>query len=238
MILGCPLYNAASPNTDIYAIIKNSTSSTYMPTEMESIYNDFPNNSADDATSYCNKISWALAQGMPGIALFELSQACPFTDTPVTALWGAISNTSNCVVFPTATPTPTTTSTATATPTNTPCFVNGTPCSSTPTPTATFTVTLTPTVIGVKVPLVYPNPTSGQPVSLRLPITQTSDVTVQIFTLAFRKVWEQDFPQVAPTTALSVPLSDRTGTQLANGLYYVVAVTSQGTYKTKLLILR
>jgi len=238
MILGCPLYIANGPNTDIYSVIQNSTSSSYMATEMESIYNDYPNNSADDSTAYCNKISWALAQGMPGIALFELSQACPYTDSPVTALWGAISDTLGCVTLPTPTFTATTTSTATATPTNTPCFVGGVPCTSTATPTATNTPTITPTVLGVTVPLVYPNPTSGQPVNLRLPIKQVSDVTVQIFTLAFRKVWQQEFPQVAPTTPLSVPLSDASGTQLANGLYYIVAVTSQGTYKTKLLILR
>jgi hypothetical protein len=141
----------------------------------------------------------------------------------------------SCFVPP---PTPTATATSTPTSTFTPCLVGGVPCTSTATPTATNTPTITPTVVGVTVPLVYPNPTSGQPVSLRLPIKQVSDVTVQIFTLAFRKVWQQDFPQVAPSTALSVPLSDASGTQLANGLYYIVALTSQGTYKTKLLILR
>jgi hypothetical protein len=265
MILGCPLYGTGSGLPDIYTIIQNAAPTpgpTFMPTEVESIYNDYSTKSADDATAYCGKISWALAQGMPGIALFELSQACPATDAPVTALWDAIDNNSGCVALltPTFTFTPTSTSTATLTPTatatNTICMVGGVPCTSTATPTVTNTLTatptatvtltptitstptVTPTVLGVKQPLVYPNPTSGQPVNLRLPLNVTSDVKVQIFSVAFRKVWEQDYSQVPPATPLNVSLNDQSGIQLANGLYYVIAITSKGTFKSKLLILR
>jgi len=240
LIVGVAFTNSDSSG-DIYQILQNGTfvSSANGTPEMESVYTyNSSKYGVDDGAAFCNKISWALGQGMPGIALFELSQGCPYTDAPVVPLWNAISDSSSCVTLPTPTFTATTTSTATATPTNTPCFVGGVPCTSTATPTATNTQTVTPTVVGVTVPIVYPNPTSGQPVNLRLPLKQVSDVTVQIFTLAFRKVWQQNFPQVAPSTALSVPLSDASGTQLANGLYYIVALTSEGTYKTKLLILR
>jgi hypothetical protein len=259
LILGIPMYGQyfSSPNylgINDNQVFGSATPGTYYATQAEAVYSYGTTMvTMDTHQSFCDKMSWAFnpanfggSQNLPGIALWDIGQAYPPTggDPEITSIWNVIGGTGGCFVPPPLTPTPTTTATATATATNTPCFIGGVPCTSTATPTATNsptitpTPTATPTVLGVTVPLVYPNPTSGQPVSLRLPISVTVDVKVQIFSVAFRKVWEQDYSQVAPTTALNVSLSDQSGTQLANGLYYVVAITSKGTFKSKLLILR
>jgi len=66
----------------------------------------------------------------------------------------------------------------------------------------------------------------------------TTDIKVQIFTLAFRMVKEQVFKQTPVGTDVPVNLNDKGGTPLASGLYYVV-VTSDGKQTVgKLLILR
>jgi hypothetical protein len=62
---------------------------------------------------------------------------------------------------------------------------------------------------------------------------------VQIFTVAFRKVKEQVFPdRPAGTSTLSISLVDNWGYPLANGLYYVVVQTNQNRWVEKLLVLR
>jgi hypothetical protein len=68
------------------------------------------------------------------------------------------------------------------------------------------------------------------------PYPGVSDVTVKIFTIAFRKVQETTFPQVPSGTAVTLALTDRWGTPLANGLYYLVVQTSTGKSVGKLLI--
>jgi hypothetical protein len=145
----------------------------------------------------------------------------------------------------TSTPVPTNTSIPTATCTDTLSF---TP-TSTPTPSVTPTLTHTPSVTetptateqpGIDQPIVYPNPSDGtQPVKIHVPgRTGTADVTVQIFTVAFRLVQQQVFDQVLAGTDVSIELKDKSGKPLASGLYYVV-VTIDG-YKSvgKLMILR
>ncbi len=89
--------------------------------------------------------------------------------------------------------------------------------------------------------VVYPNPVSGPgPVTIQVNLTQKESlVRVEIFTLAFRKVNEIDLTQVpAGTTSVSVPMTDRGGKPLADGLYYVVVQMPQGRLVTKLLVLR
>lgn len=66
----------------------------------------------------------------------------------------------------------------------------------------------------------------------------SSDVRVQVFTLAFRKIQDTTFPGVPEGTAVTVRLADRFGTPLANGLYYVAVQTSRGRSVSKLLVLR
>ena len=72
----------------------------------------------------------------------------------------------------------------------------------------------------------------------------TADVKVRIYTLAFRKVLEQNFPQI-PLEPVALPLTDNGGSPLASGLYYVVVtVDSAGAGQAslrsvaKLLLLR
>ena len=76
--------------------------------------------------------------------------------------------------------------------------------------------------------------------------TGISDVTVQIFTVAFRLVQQEDFEQVPVGADVTIELSDKTGTPLASGLYYVVVTidgnpsvsSGHGRIVGKLLILR
>lgn len=143
---------------------------------------------------------------------------------------------------PTATLSPTLTGSPTATPTFSPTSTTTAPPTATAsaTPTLTLTGTLAPTLTpsGGKI-LVYPNPSTGSAqVRLHIPLTGPSDVTVEIFTTAFRKVREDRLPQnpVGPDWVL--PLVDRRGSPLADGLYYLKVTTPGGSSIVKWLILR
>jgi hypothetical protein len=109
-------------------------------------------------------------------------------------------------------------------------------------PTSTQSPTETPTLtpVPVSVPVVYPNPADGtEPVRLRPPAyLGFSDVKVRIFTLAFRKVQDNTYPQVPAGVDVPISLMDKWGKPLASGLYYVVVNTSQGRTIAKFLILR
>lgn len=68
---------------------------------------------------------------------------------------------------------------------------------------------------------------------------QTSQATISVYTTAFRRVNEINLPALpAGATDVALPLTDRWGKPLANGLYYVVVQTSQGRFITRLLVLR
>ena len=87
--------------------------------------------------------------------------------------------------------------------------------------------------------MIYPNPADGvDPVRLRLNLTEASDVKVQIFTVAFRKVREQVYTQVGAGEDLPLKLKDNWGKPLAGGLYYLVITTVDGRFLEKLLVLR
>jgi len=86
--------------------------------------------------------------------------------------------------------------------------------------------------------VVYPNPSTGGTVELNPDLTTESDVSVEIFTIAFRKVNSLNYSNVQPGASVPIPLVDKTGTPLASGLYYVVVQTNQGRSIVKLLLLR
>jgi hypothetical protein len=66
-----------------------------------------------------------------------------------------------------------------------------------------------------------------------------SQVKIEIFTLAFRRVNQITLLAVpAGIKDVILPLTDRDGTPLANGLYYGVVTTPQEIRLNKLLILR
>jgi len=130
--------------------------------------------------------------------------------------------------------------TPTPTVTNTPCLVNGTPCTASPTPTPTLSPTLTPspTTIPQGSPVIYPNPvTLAGSFNIQPYMTSTADVRVQVFTTAFRKVADLIFQQVSPGQFLNVPAKDGNGTPLANGLYYLVVNRNGTRFTLKLLVL-
>ena len=101
----------------------------------------------------------------------------------------------------------------------------------TPTPTST-------PYSSTKIPILFPNPSDGRPVNVLPPLTKSSDVKVQIFTVSFRKVNEFGFPHVQPGATVSIPLTDMGNKPLASGLYYVVVITDEGRSIAKLMIIR
>jgi hypothetical protein len=87
--------------------------------------------------------------------------------------------------------------------------------------------------------VLYPNPvTTSSQVSLQVPLTQASEVSVEVYTLSFRKVQQRNFPQVAVGSFLTLELKDQWGNKLANGLYYVFVHAQGRQWTVKLLILR
>jgi hypothetical protein len=130
---------------------------------------------------------------------------------------------------PTVTETFTATYTATMTLTNTPNY--------TATPTQTATASSTAIATSLPNPVVYPNPVRGTTVNLQLPGNNLTHVEVQIFTLSFRELRTINVPQVIGNT-LTVPLVDKSGVGLANGLYYFVIHANGQKWLVKVLVLR
>ena len=140
---------------------------------------------------------------------------------------------------PTATSTNTPTSTATNTLTPVPTFTRTNTPTITPTytPTSTYTPTITQSVV-ISQP--YPNPSSGSPITFNVQTPDQSTVTLDVFTLAFRKIYNKTV-QVYGSQNLQWDLRDNAGVQAADGLYYVrvhVAGTPATTKILKVLILR
>jgi hypothetical protein len=99
------------------------------------------------------------------------------------------------------------------------------PCGSTPTSTVQGT------------PVIYPNPVTGPTVNLQLPTANATNVKVQIFTISFREVQTLKFASVAGYL-LTIPLTDRSGRTLADGLYYFVININGTRWIEKVLVLR
>jgi len=148
---------------------------------------------------------------------------------------------------PTVTPTPTDSPTPTAT--FTPCFDGaGHTCTptATPTPTDTPTNTNTPTVTNTPFPptLLFPNPVLDQtPLSFYYNVASPLDqVKVKLFTVSFRKIYEDDSLSTAPGQDKYTLDWNQAGLNIANGLYYVVLYFKAGSSETqqvmKLLVQR
>jgi hypothetical protein len=87
--------------------------------------------------------------------------------------------------------------------------------------------------------VVYPNPVSGNgPVNLHIPITGLSEVKVEMFTLAFRKVLSLPVIHLNPGQDLPLPLQDSWGGNLSDGIYYVAVTVNGKRSIAKLLILK
>ena len=152
-------------------------------------------------------------------------------------------NTVNCQQA-TSTPTNTFTYTFTNTPTFTPTGTFTTTVTATPTftftvtSTGTITPTFTQTPVPLKVPVVYPNPADGtSPVAIRPPVYTGNSVTVEIYTVAYRKVFNHTYGLNYGNDP-KISLVDNWNNPLASGLYYVVVTTNSGRSIGKLLVLR
>ncbi len=228
-----------------------TNSSTYTPsgtptlTDSPTITNT-PTNSATLTSS--STATNTATNTMTGTPTSTATTTFTFTDsfTPTQTPTSTYSSTPTSTFTNTATPTKTWTSTYTFTGTPTSTFTNTFTYTFTPTitytPTSTPTETLSPTMTPplYSIPVIYPNPADGTvPVRLRPPaFFGVSDVKVQIFTLAYRKVQETFYPRITSGTDCLLPLVDKWGKPLADGLYYVVVHTSQGRTIGKLLVLR
>jgi hypothetical protein len=86
--------------------------------------------------------------------------------------------------------------------------------------------------------VLFPNPVTGDLVHLLITgLRSPTNVTLDVFTVAGRRVLEVKIPNVQPGQVLTLPLKDLKGKSLANGLYFVT-VSFDGTRQTiKLLIL-
>jgi len=237
---------STSPWTELFQCYPSSPNySTGVAVDSSSVYiSAAPNNPAGRYTKL-----------LPGC----LTPVTALTNTPTPTPTGSITPTPSGT--PTATPTVTVSSTPTASPTATATFTpsatfsntpsatpsatptltpsltpTGTPTFS-PTPTVTATVTTKPTE-GCHDPGFYPNPSSGLLHVHFPPCDQGREAHVKIFTLAFRKILDQDYTQVPAGVDPSFDLKDNWGVPLANGLYYLVIDRPEGRTIVKILVLR
>jgi hypothetical protein len=146
---------------------------------------------------------------------------------------------------PTFTPVNTVTNTPTITSTNSPTGTATNTLTPSATATITRTTTITPTDTATIAPVVvisapYPNPSRGLPVSFNVSVPGESTVTIDVFTLAFRKITSQT-REIYGDQTFQWDLKDISGAQAANGLYYV-RIHVKGPHSTtqvlKVLILR
>jgi hypothetical protein len=137
----------------------------------------------------------------------------------------------------TNTPTLTATNTPTSTATNT---LTPQPTSThTDTPTITETDTPTPSSkIIISAP--FPNPSNGSPITFNVQVPGPSTVTLDVFTLSFRKIFSET-ETVNGSQNLEWDLKDVSGVAVANGVYYVriqVKGSQSLTQILKVMILR
>jgi len=84
---------------------------------------------------------------------------------------------------------------------------------------------------------VFPNPvTTGTVTVLPQAYGGSSDVTVYLYTSAFKLVATKRFPMVPAGRTVSLELVDDWGQDLADGVYYVAVVTKRNR-KTATLVL-
>jgi hypothetical protein len=88
--------------------------------------------------------------------------------------------------------------------------------------------------------VLYPNPATGDSVHVLIAgLTETTKVSLQLQTTAFRKIREETFHSQGPGTVdLTLLLTDAYGAPLANGLYYLVVRAQNSRIILKLMIAR
>ncbi len=86
-------------------------------------------------------------------------------------------------------------------------------------------------------PVVYPNPATSSTTHIQLPVANAVSVKVEIYTVSFRVVQNITMPRVEGND-LTVPLMDKEGMALANGLYYFVIQVNGQRWTEKVLVTR
>lgn len=171
------------------------------------------------------------------------------TNTAKNTTTHTVTNTATNTTTVTGTSTPSNTATVTSTYSKTNTSTTTSTTTPTSSPTSTFTRTSTPTITPTYTPTItsdivisapYPNPSYGSPIIFNIQVPGESTVTMDVFTLAFRKISSQT-TQAYGVETLQWELKDISGVQVANGLYYVriqVTGTESTTRILKVLILR
>lgn len=189
-----------------------------------------PNTSCnvDDPTYDTNIFSWIGSPSIAGGTAWSMTtNSCPnllssaSTSYPTSAWGSAVTNWL-------ATPPPNCIFTNTPTPTMTPCGYPGNTCTPTDTPTATPTATATFTP-NPNAEILWPNPWNGsQPVFFFHNLPTAPDwVHLKVYTLAFRKIYEDDTLATDPPQQVYSLSWNRLG-NVADGLYYVVIEEKRG----------
>lgn len=184
----------------------------------------------------CPRVLTAATYGRGAWTICPLDNSCPTntpTNTPTPT--ASFTPTSTATPTPSFTPTPSPTFTATWTLTAT------TTRTTTATPSTTPTLTPTATVPNTLPPVLWPNPQqSGAVPQLSLSFKSVvHSLQIKVFTTSFRKVKEWDSQEV-PEGVRNIPLDikDSNGSDLANGLYYVVVQADTDRWVLKWLVLR
>jgi len=86
-------------------------------------------------------------------------------------------------------------------------------------------------------PVVFPNPVTSTMATLQMPVSNATNVKVQIFTLSFREVQSVSMAQIAGDT-MALSMMDKSGKLFANGLYYFVIHANGQRWVNKVLVLR
>ncbi len=251
-----PAYTATATST---ATGTNSATSTATSTATQTATNSATKTNSATQTSTSTRTNTATStatssatstatQTATNSATSTRTNTVTSTATPTSTFTLTETSTSSSTATATVTPTRTSTSTATvthtqtctSTPTKTNTMTATVSCTNTPTVTRTYTVTATQTPTDtplVTQPVIYPNPATGNQVALALPKLNAASVTVEIFTLSFREVQTYHFAQVAGSTVI-LPLYDKGGVALANGLYYLRVTVDGHKWIVKLLVLK
>jgi len=234
--------STATPTNTMTNTVTNTSTGTAQPTSTSTntptntptstVTNTPTNTSSPTTTNTPTNTPTRTTTNTPTQTPTNTSTATPTnspTNTHTNTPTNTATNTSTATTTFTKTNTPTATSTFT--PTTTPTHTN------TPTITPTYTPTITERIV-ISEP--YPNPSSGSPVIFNVQVPGESTVTLDVFTLAFRKVYSETTRAYGPVT-LQWNLRDVSGNLVSNGLYYVRIQVSgnESTMKIlKVLVLR
>jgi hypothetical protein len=97
----------------------------------------------------------------------------------------------------------------------------------------------TPTPWDQTKPIVYPNPIQEEgKITLLPPLSAGTDLHIEVFTLAFRKVEDSTLQLGSAGENVSWSFTDGQGKTLANGIYYLVLSGGGHHWNLKVLVLR